>query len=145
MVLFTLAAVSALVGVAGWMYQQDLRRAVAGPLLLAGLQSVAAMILDGRNAQIIDACYKNGPQIAKRLSDLPSPFTWIPGSRQRGRSVYALILRLTYGLVAVVLLTLGLLMLVAPRSPPGAPDDRVAAGSPRAALGPQHREPPVAP
>lgn len=126
-VVFTLTVVSALVAVSGWMYQHDLRRAVAGPLLLAGLQTVASMILDRRNAQIIEACYDHGPQLARRLSDIPSPFTWIPASRKRNRSVYALVLRLTYGLIALVLLTIGFIMLVAPESPPAPePTDRAA-------------------
>jgi hypothetical protein len=118
---FTFTAVSALVALSAWMYDHDLRRAIAGPLLLGGVIAGAAFMFDRRNQTILSASYRNSEVLAKRLGAPDGgPLSWVPKRVGSSIPTYHSVLWLLYGLIAGTLIACaGVALFSSPKPPKG--------------------------
>lgn len=121
--MFTFAVNSALLGLSVWMYEHDLGRAIAGPLLFAALLAAASSVFDGRNQRILDGCYEIGEAIERTLGlhGRNGPLGRIP---VRGRSLRAHLLtyhgalQFAYRGLCIALLGSSAAIALCPPSPP---------------------------
>jgi hypothetical protein len=117
---------------AGWVYDHGLGSAVlALPLFIGGLGASIAFFLDWRIASILEAVYISGKALEQQAKITQGVFTGIRGSQELAQAKHrplrmATVLRSTYLLVSVLLLTLGALELWTPlRAHQPAQSDRV--------------------
>jgi len=97
------AIVGAVFAAAGWLYQQPAGRTwLALPLALGALFSALSALLDHRNVQILQGCYRLGGEIETTLFGRSGIYQFI-GDTHEGGITYTQVLRICYWGVAVLL------------------------------------------
>jgi hypothetical protein len=100
---FTFVADSALIGLAAWMYRNDLEAAIAAPLLLVALINAAAAGFDRRNEHILQWCYCKGARLARQMGSVDGgPFAWIRDSRPKPMKFFGHRLNSYNGILSMV-------------------------------------------
>ena len=116
---FTLTVIAASVAIGGWMYQQDLREAMAVPALLAGLMAFAATVFDARNQDILYKTYRVGSALETALGfSEAGPLSSIPKQGLRRAFTYHMWLRGLYLVLAITSLGAAVWLATDPPSPP---------------------------
>jgi hypothetical protein len=111
------AIVGAVFAAAGWLYQQPAGRSwTALPLALGALFSALSALLDRRNVQILQGCYRLGGEIETKLFGRSGIYQFI-GDTHEGGITYTQALRICYWGVAALLGLFAVLSAAFIRSP----------------------------
>jgi hypothetical protein len=120
---FTFTVTAGLLAISAWMYNHDLRRAIAGPLILGALLALASAVFDGRNQRILCGCYELADALEQKFG-LPcalGPLGRIPivkGAPWWKRlNTYHAVLRFAYLLLFTLLVAAAAHVLASPPSP----------------------------
>lgn len=122
---FTFTVTSGLLALSAWMYDNDLKRAIAAPLFLGSLLALASALFDSRNQRILAGCYEIADTIETKLG-LPAflgPLGRIPVRRSEAGlprlDTYHGVLWWAYRVLSGLLFTAAIYVLVSGPSPPG--------------------------